>query len=450
MLRYQRLIPAAAGLFLLPLLHPVLVPLAGVASHLAWFEHALPVALFTYFKGKRWSISALAASSVLVLVGERFVGGGFGVPAPWATTLALAIAVTITNGLVAAFAWYARDVNLRHRTLFNVATIGILRADAAGRIVEVNPMACDLLGKSSAELAGTSLDELLAQGPKARVDTTSGWSGVVNVPGGRARHLFVAVFPLHDPPRYLALLADRSMEVLQEREIERHARLAALGEALAGVAHELKNPLTVVIQEAELGAMSGGTEPEVLESFEVIKQQAVRMRHLIQELLGFSRPRDELDMKELHSLLETIAGLQRAVVSKSVTIETQLEASGCVSVSSSKIEQIFINLVSNAADALGDGGGVITMKSRNEGERVLLDVLDDGPGLPVEVSDKLFDPFFTTKPQGEGTGLGLAICRRLAESMEGTITAANRVPRGAQFTLTLPLCEPDEENLRIA
>jgi len=102
------------------------------------------------------------------------------------------------------------------------------------------------------------------------------------------------------------------------------------------------------------------------------------------------------------------------------------------------LEQILVNLLSNATDALSPGTGEIEVTLREEGGDVIFEVSDNGPGIPAELGDRIFDPFVTTKPEGEGTGLGLAVSRRLAISMGGSLSAGKGSAGGALFTLRLP------------
>lgn len=266
----------AATLLLLPAVHPLLIPLVGVPSHLLWFVHVLPVALLTYRYGKKGAAPTLLASAALVVLGERAFGAGYGVPAGWDTAASLLVATAFTNLLVGAFALYARTVTARYRLLFQRVTLGIVRTDARGLILETNPAAREILGCDEDVLRGQNLVDLIAAPRTDSVEELAdrgGWTGRIEVHATdrrRTLHAFVAAIRHPADAGYQILLADRSMEVLQEQEIQRQAKLATLGEALAGVAHELKNPLTAIVGHAQLGLLAQDDPEEMTEALEVV------------------------------------------------------------------------------------------------------------------------------------------------------------------------------------
>lgn len=163
------------------------------------------------------------------------------------------------------------------------------------------------------------------------------------------------------------------------------------------------------------------------------------MRELVSELLGFSRDDGTRSSTEIHELLGRILRVQEMAVGRAVTLEEAIEWEGTVTVGPTKVEQIVLNLITNAAQALGPEGGTVTVACRKRDEWVEVEVLDDGPGIDEAILPTIFQPFVTTKPEGSGTGLGLAISRRLAISMGGTLEARNRPDGGAAFRLRLPV-----------
>lgn len=439
----------AAVLFLVPVLHPLLIPVVGVPSHLLWWVHVLPVAFLTFQYGRNAAVGTLLLSGALVASGEAFFGQGYGQAAPTETILALTVALTATNVLVVFFALYARGVSGRYRLLFDEVRVGVIRLGQEGRILRTNQAAAEVLGWDDPDgLVGTKLDDVLRIGEIPDIDALverGGWTAQVELltpSGPRTIHGVLVAARDPDGDGSQILVADRSVEVLQEQELQRQAKLASLGEALAGVAHELNNPLASILAQAELGAMDAEEDPEeVRSSFEVIRSQAVRIRDLVRELLGFSRTREEATCVPLHETLARIARVQRITLGRDVSLTEDIRWRGDVEASETKIEQIVLNLISNAAYAIREDGGrgTITLSVRKAGQHAKLEVRDDGPGIAPEVLDNIFDPFITTKPEGEGTGLGLAISRRLARAWGGDLTARNVEPRGAAFTLVLPL-----------
>ena len=444
-----------ASIFLVPLLHPLLMPLVGVPSHLLWWVHVLPVALFTFWFGQRAAVVAMLASAGLVAVGEMVLGGGYGVPASTETVVALTAALTLTNLLVVAFAVHARRVSHEYRLLFDNVGMGVLRLDAEGRIAGLNPAAREMLAPpTAAPPEGRLLSDVLCTGgalTAGELESRGGWTGQIEVQsetGPRTMHAVLALARDLDGHAQV-LIADRSTEVMHEQEIERQAKLASLGEALAGVAHELNNPLTAILAHAQLGAMQEDEEDSG-ELFEVIEHESVRMRDIVGELLGFSRRSETEECANLDHVLDRMVRVQRIALGKMVRIDTDLDWPHPVHASGLKIEQILLNLMSNAAYAVRSSrGGSISVSSRREGSFIEVEVRDEGTGIAPEILDRLFEPFATTKPEGEGTGLGLAISRRLARGWGGDLTARNVEPRGAAFTLRLrtPAAEADAPGL---
>ena len=446
--------------FLLPLAHPLLLPYVGVASHLLWWIHVLPVAFITYHLGTRGAAASVGFSTIWILVGERTFGAGYWIPADWETTLSLTAALLFTHALVVAFALYARRITLRHRLLLEEISLGVLRTDGRGRVVDANPAARSTLAAELPELRRWRVQEHLVHPPLEDMEAlveTGGWSGRVHLSSGqeeedRALSLFVAAMRHPDTDGYHVIVADRSLEVLREAELRRTSKLATLGEGLAAVAHELKNPLAVISAHAEL-ELESPAEPlheETREALETIRTQSERMDAFLKDLLAFSRSgNQELEQEEedekctaIHALVEELVGVQRFTLGRNVTLDSTVDWEGAVRTSARKVEQILINLVSNARDAIGEDGGEIRVHVRRRDDLVELEVMDDGPGIDDELLPRIFDPYVTGKGDEGGTGLGLAICRRLARSMGGDLSARNREEGGASFLLTLPPSPP--------
>ncbi len=441
------------ALFLAPALHPLLLPLVGPPSHLLWWLHVLPVALLTYEHGRGVGFASVGGSVLLLGVGERLFGFGYGMPADWATVISLGVALGFTHLLIVGFALYARGLGRRYQLLFDRAEIGILRLDPKGNVLAANPGALRLLDQGGDEVEGRNLSDLPVLKdlpPPARLAEPSGWSGMVvcgsgEEEDGTPRHLVAAAVEQAEPPGHQLLLVDRTEEAVQEQELERQSRLASLGEALAGVAHELKNPLSVILAYSEMLKEGPNEDPEeVREMGGDINEQAERMKDLVQELLGYSRPPDPDESVEVEALLERLLRMEEVARGKGIQWIPRIQWTGEVSLPAGRLGQIISNLLANAADALA-GSGTIELRSWKEDSRVFVEVADDGPGVPEEMleGDRIFQPFVTTKGPERGTGLGLAISRRLAEALGGSLTVRNRRSGGAAFTLVLPLQPTD-------
>jgi two-component system NtrC family sensor kinase len=222
-------------------------------------------------------------------------------------------------------------------------------------------------------------------------------------------------------------------------------KLASLGRMAAGVAHEINSPLTGIVTFAHL--MLKRTPPENtqdVEDLNIIIDQAERCSKIIKGLLGFSRKSSsEKNIINLNTLLEnTLAMVRHQSRFYNIIFDLQLDSSlPEVNVDPNQIQQVFLNLLINAADAM-EKKGKITLATRpveNNGLFAEVEVTDSGPGIPENIVSKIFEPFFTTKPVGKGTGLGLAVSYGIIKKHEGTIFVRNSPGNGASFCIQLPV-----------
>jgi PAS domain S-box-containing protein len=218
------------------------------------------------------------------------------------------------------------------------------------------------------------------------------------------------------------------------------AKLAAVGELAAGVAHELNNPLTSVLGFTELLLHTPTFDDRTRADLETVASQARRARDIVRNLLDFARqtkpqrlPADVADL--LHRTLELI---RRHLEGSGVAIEEEYAPDiGLLDLDSGQMRQVFLNLISNAAQAM-PRGGKLKLRIARQGDEVAISVSDTGYGIPPEVHDRIFDPFFTTKPAGQGTGLGLPISLGIVQEHGGRISVESQVGQGSTFTIWLP------------
>jgi two-component system, NtrC family, sensor kinase len=228
---------------------------------------------------------------------------------------------------------------------------------------------------------------------------------------------------------------------------ERAAALAALGQVAAGVTHEVRNVMTGVLGFTQVAKKRLPTQPEsVAELLELIEKESQRCVEILTHFLGFTRTRrgDKLpvDLRDVVTSVCKIMAHQLNMnrVKLEVAVDDDVPR---VSADAAALKQVVLNLMINAMQAqlpLQNGhDGLVRVTARRASDgAALVEVHDDGPGVPAELAGKIFEPFFTTKPAGQGTGMGLAVSRDIVEEHGGTLTLAPPADGGATFSLKLP------------
>jgi two-component system, LuxR family, sensor kinase FixL len=224
------------------------------------------------------------------------------------------------------------------------------------------------------------------------------------------------------------------------------AKLASVGELAASIAHELNNPLgTVSLRVESILGQTPAHDPR-RQALEIVEQEVERMAHLVANLLQFSRHGKEqvstvnLDDEILMTAELTRHHLQRRGIEIHHDFGPRLPP---IFADRQKLRQVFLNLFTNAGDAMPRGGRLITRVRQAESPagqlQIVIEVSDTGSGIPPEVLPRVMDPFFTTKEEGKGTGLGLAICKRIVQEHKGVIHLDSEVGKGTTVRITLPV-----------
>jgi two-component system, NtrC family, sensor histidine kinase HydH len=228
----------------------------------------------------------------------------------------------------------------------------------------------------------------------------------------------------------------------QERELLRAEQLAAVGELAAGVAHEVRNPLTGVKFLLQAAVRTQNPTPLTVDRLQLLLQEVARIERTVQGLMDFAHagPRD-LRTHDIRTFVETAVDLaQSRAEAKSVSLTyNSADEPLYAAIDRDQLLSLLTNLLFNAIDATPSGGEVAVSTGAGSGGMIQIDVIDSGPGIDRAVAGRLFTPFATTKPTG--TGLGLTVARRVAREHGGELTAADRAAGGACFTLTLPTAE---------
>ena len=226
-----------------------------------------------------------------------------------------------------------------------------------------------------------------------------------------------------------------------QAQLVQSAKLAAIGELAANIAHEINNPLTTVLGFASFIAERLRADDPMREELTLIQDEASRARDIVRDLLQFSRQRDFMpETANLNQVLEqVITMLRRQGAFGTVTVAEQFapELPG-VEVDVSRIKQVFLNIINNAVYVMPNGGS-LTVRTLATDRGVRVEFEDTGPGIAPEHRDRIFDPFFTTKPEVSGTGLGLSVSLGIVQSHGGTILVNSEVGKGATFVVVLPL-----------
>jgi two-component system, cell cycle sensor histidine kinase and response regulator CckA len=348
------------------------------------------------------------------------------------------------------------------RAVFDNAFEAMTITDDDGRYVDLNPAACELYGRPRAELVGLRPSDV----SENRADAEAWWrvlladgsaAGRHDVvrPGGEVRETEFAAKANVLPGRHVTVLRDVTERRQLEAELWRSQRLESVGRLAGGVAHDFNNMLTAIRGYAELllaRSAPGSTERHHAQE---IDDAAVRAATLTAQLLALGR-RQVIRARalDLNDLVQNLAGMLSGLATLGVELELDLDPTlDVVRADPAQIEQVLVNLVENAAEAM-EGAGRIAIRSRTvevhgphdlpnlrDGRYAVLSVEDSGPGIDEATLEHLFEPFFTTKDFGSGVGLGLATAYGIAVQSGGTITVSTKLGAGSTFSMYLPAGE---------
>jgi two-component system, NtrC family, sensor kinase len=347
---------------------------------------------------------------------------------------------------------------------FNAIGEAIVVHDAAGLILHCNARAAEMMDTQVAAIVGRALDEVFArmfgkQVADYYLADNHGASTMVEVQTETGSRYLVSIFPIKKPDgQWVSVVTWSDVTRVSEMQdqISRSRSLASVGQLAAGVAHEVNNPLAAITTCAEAImrdlrreeiAQQLPTDTEWQYYLEEIVRQALRCKEITRGLLDLTRQRQaKRTLCNINQIAKQCAraALQRA--QRNVEFEITLdEAVGEVATDAAMVMQILDNILTNALDALTNDNGKITVATRPEGGRVVIEISDTGTGIPADVLAKIFDPFFSTKGPGKGYGLGLPISATLAESIRGGINVESKPDAGSTFRLWLPRQAPEIE-----
>lgn len=327
-----------------------------------------------------------------------------------------------------------------------------------GRIVDANPAAAAFYGYGRNELRSMTIAEINTardadlQSKLAAADGGDAqyFEFTHRLASGEIREVEVHTGPveLGGERRLFSVIHDVTEKVAARRQLEHAQRMQLVGRLAGGIAHDFNNVLAIIRGSASLATEMVANGSPVRPELEIIEHASERGARLTRQLLTFSRT--EVTQPEILDLNEAIRemadGLRRLTGAQIEFVLDLASEPAWVRIDPSHNEQVILNLVVNARDALG-GEGTIRIQTHVDraASTVGLVVEDDGPGIDPDAADNIFEPFFTTKPQGKGTGLGLSTVYSILKRNGGTIGVDQSYEDGARFLVRLPRAEPEEE-----
>ena len=359
----------------------------------------------------------------------------------------------------------AAETELLQRAVITSSPNAVVTSDNRGRILSLNPVAERIFGRSAGGLGALLMSDLVAlppapssapsapdnilhrlgekmilEGRRANGTSFPAEISILRV-GAGAQTMFAA---------YIRDLTDqRSDDAAQEAQAERihqTEKLSAMGSLLAGVAHELNNPLAILLTQAALLREKAPT-PDVERRAERIHAAAQRAGRIVKTFLAMARQKAPVKAPaDVNGMVEAAVELVGyGLRSSGITIERNLDPDlPLVYADKDLMGQVFANIIINAQQALSDRPDprLIRITSFRRDTSVLVEIADNGPGIAEDVRDQMFEPYFTTKPVGAGTGIGLSVCRSVMAAHAGTIEALPSGSSGATFQVVLAAAEP--------
>ncbi len=257
------------------------------------------------------------------------------------------------------------------------------------------------------------------------------------------RTLSFTAIAMAEPGSAVLVIEDQTERRRLQEQLIQSEKMSAIGQLIAGVAHDLNNPLASVVGFSDFLAEVGDIPPQFAEPLQVIRQEAERAATIVKNLLSFARSQEgERKLQPIGPIIEsTLALLRNQLMANKVEATLEVDHGlPDVEVNGNQIKQVFVNLINNANQAIASDApsGRIWVTAKRLREGVAVSITDSGPGMTEELAGHVFEPFFTTKGEGEGTGLGLSICQGIVKEHGGRITLDTKPGGGATFTVELP------------
>jgi PAS domain S-box-containing protein len=333
----------------------------------------------------------------------------------------------------------------------------ILTTDNDGQITELNHAAERLLGRARETVLGLSCVEILGDGVQGLVDRTLAWGAVANHPcnlirkDGSSFEVELNVSTLRnedgDPAGTVWLGRDVSELKATHRQLIQAEKLSTVGEVISGVAHELNNPLSVVLGYSQL-VLSRQAGSPVRRELERVHESATRCQKIVSNLLSFARGhKPERRYANVNGIIDKTLEIRKYQlhVNNIEVVRDLAEDLPSTLVDSHQMQQVLLNLFNNAQHAMNgdrERAGRLEVRTSHENGWIRIEVSDNGHGMSPATIEKIFDPFFTTKEVGQGTGLGLSVSYGIVKEHGGRIDAMSSPDNGSTFLIDLPIRKP--------
>jgi PAS domain S-box-containing protein len=344
----------------------------------------------------------------------------------------------------------------KFRRIFESSMDVIFILDGQGRFLDINPAGIMTLGYDRDRLVGKmGLYDLCTSGEAyASLFRELHATGFVKdreclflASNGSELHLLLSATIRKDESgetlNYEGIAKDITSRVQMERQLQQADKLASLGQISTGIAHEINNPLGIILGYTQLLLREQAPASQMHDDLKTIEKHTRNCKGIVEDLLKFSRstPMRKIPFDVNASLAEVISLLAHQFELDKIDIKTDLDLTiPEITGDAEKLKQVFMNLLMNAKQAIS-GQGKISIATRKNGNSIDISISDSGSGIAPQVMNKIFDPFFTTKPVGEGTGLGLSVSYGIIQDHSGRIEVESRPGKGSTFTVTLPLSE---------
>ena len=361
----------------------------------------------------------------------------------------------ITDFFVEAREEALRDEEERHRKVVDYSPAPIFQISGRdGTIQQANKEAEKVTRMSQTELAGKAIWDLHPPEEREQVrqlyhETLKqgylGWEDLrlrtMNAEGVVPVSVYFGALEHRGEKTIQGIYVDISVRRQLESQLIQSEKMAAIGQLAAGIAHEIRNPLGIIRNALyDLSQITDTTNPDIQEDLRIAKGEITRAQEIITNLLAFSRE-SGTDMEEasLDDLLgKTLQLMRKYLETHNVQVVTHFGDVGICLTNQNALRQVFLNLITNAVQAMPDGGELRLHTKRNDQNHVSIEFSDTGVGIPEHQLNSIFNPFFTTKEPGQGTGLGLSIVHSVIKRYQGNISVQSNVNHGTTFLIELP------------